>query len=71
MNAIDVCILRAQIDFQKHTSSIIEQMYEIICCFCFKHLYWSIVDMCVNLSNSNRKYFLPFFQCFLWGGTPH
>ena len=41
-----------------------------IALFCFKHLYWSLVDMYVKLSTSDRDYFLPFQMFFLCGGTP-
>ena len=46
-------MLRKRFDFQKHTTSIIGQMYEILRCFCFKSLYWSLVDMHVKLSTSD------------------
>ena len=57
-------MLRKRFDFRKHTTSIIGQMYEILRCFCFKHLYWSLGDMYVKFSTSNRDYFLPFFDVF-------
>ena len=63
-------MLRKRFDFRKHTTYIIGQMYEILRCFCFKRLYWSLVDMYVKLSTSDRDYILAFFQYFLCGGTP-
>ena len=55
-------ILRKRFDFRKHTASIIRQMYEILRCFCFKRLYWLLVDMYVKFRASDRNYFLPFFD---------
>ena len=55
-------MLRKRFDFRKHTASIIGQMYEILQCFSFKCLYWSLVDMYVKLRTSDRDYFLPFFN---------
>ena len=57
-------MLRKRFDFRKHTTYIIGQMYEILRCFCFKCLYWSLVVMYIKLSTSDRDYFLPFFNIF-------
>ena len=52
--------LRKWFDFRKHTASIIGQLYAILRCFCFKRLYWSLVDMYVKLKNSDCWFILPF-----------
>ena len=56
-------MLRKWFDFRKHTASTCI-MCEILRCFCFKHLYWSLVDMYVKLSTSDHDYFLTFFDIF-------
>ena len=54
-------MLRKWFDFENTPllHCIIGQVYEILRC-----LYWSLVDMHVKLSTSDRDYFLPFFDVF-------
>ena len=48
--------LRKRFDFRKHTASIIRQMYETLRCFCFKRLYWLLVDIVHSHKNGSTSF---------------